>query len=453
MAQQYFYDQQIRRWLLQFMRIFGGFSVKMGKDAAGSDYYQNVPVRYGDTNRMGQHILRKNSENTMLSVPAISCYIAELVPAADRRMNPTHQDAVQIYEKAIDPTTGQTMNSIGETYTLERHSPIPFDLTINVDIWTSNTEQKLQLLEQILLLFNPSVNLQSSQNPYDWTSLAVVELVNITWTARSIPQGTDDIIDVASLIFSLPIFLTPPAKVKRQVLIHSILANINASYSPIDATAFIDNIILNEQNADTREWITFEDRHILVTQDYIQLLNKENGTNESTSAQTLSWKKHFENYGGIKNGITEIRLKLGDILDPNEIILRVSEVPENENILSFSMDTNTLPADTITMVNGIVDPQKSHPGTSNIPAPALGQRYLLANDIIQNGQWGTVVAYANDIIEYNGSDWIVSFNSRSVNSTGYTTNANTMKKLYFNGQAWVLAIEGLFEQGWWRIVN
>jgi hypothetical protein len=68
-------------------------------------------------------------------------------------------------------------------------------------------------------LFNPSVNLQSSQNPYDWTSLAVVELINITWTARSIPQGTDDIIDVASLIFQLPIFLTPPAKVKRQVLI------------------------------------------------------------------------------------------------------------------------------------------------------------------------------------------------------------------------------------------
>lgn len=451
--QQYFYDQQIRRWLLQFMRIFGGFSVKMGKNANGEDYYQNVPVRYGDTNRMGQHILRKNSENTILSVPAISCYIAELVPSADRRMNPTHQDAVQIYEKKVNPVTGQVLDSVGETYTLERHSPIPFDLTINVDIWTSNTEQKLQLLEQILLLFNPSVNLQSSQNPYDWTSLAVVELVNITWTARSIPQGTDDIIDVASLIFSLPIFLTPPAKVKRQVLIHSILANINTSYSPIDANAFLDNIILNEQTANSREWITFEDRHILVAQDYIQLLNRENGSNETTSALPLSWKTHFENYGGIKNGITEIRLKLGDVLDPNEIILKITEMPENENILSYTMDISTLPADTITMVNGIVDPQKSYPGTSNIPTPAIGQRYLLANDIIQNGEWGTVVAHANDIIEYNGSDWIVSFNSQAVNVTGYTTNANTMKKLYFNGQSWVLAIEGIFEQGWWRIVN
>jgi hypothetical protein len=32
-------------------------------------------------------------------------------------------------------------------------------------------------------------------------------------------------------------------------------------------------------------------------------------------------------------------------------------------------------------------------------------------------------------------------------------NSNTMKKLFFNGTDWVLAIEGLFEQGYWRIVN
>ena len=109
MAQTYFYDQQIRRWLLQFMRLFGGFSVKMGKDATGADIYHQVPVRYGDTTRMSQHILRSNSENTILSVPAISCYIAELVPNAERRMTPSFEDSVQIYEKAYDPVA-QTFN-------------------------------------------------------------------------------------------------------------------------------------------------------------------------------------------------------------------------------------------------------------------------------------------------------------------------------------------------------
>ena len=451
MAQQYFYDQQIRRWLLQFMRLFGGFSVQMGKDANGNDYYHQVPVRYGDTTRMSQHILRKNSENTILSVPAISCYIAELLPNAERRVSPTFQDSVQVYEKAYDTTAGSYQDKVGETYSLDRHSPIPYDLTINVDIWTSNTEQKLQLLEQILLLFNPSVNLQSSQNPYDWTSLAVVELINVTWTARSIPQGTDDIIDVASLIFTLPIFLTPPAKVRRQVLIHSILNNIGAANSNL---GLIDDIIINS-DFQSRRWITFEDRHIKVAEDYIQLLTDLNSAKDpqSSTGANLSWKEHFDKFGGINNGITEIRLKLGEDTDTNEIILRISAVENNPNILSYTLDASTLPNDTITMINGVIDPSRSHPGNGNIPTVSIGQRYLLTNSTIPGSFWGTIEADENDIIEYNGSAWIVSFDASAVAASAYTTNANTMKKLYFTVTEWVLAVEGTFDQGWWRIVN
>jgi hypothetical protein len=449
MAQSYFYDQQIRRWLLQFMRLFGGFNVQMGKDANGLDNYHQVPVRYGDTTRMSQHIMRKNSENTILSVPAISCYIAELLPNAERRMTPSFEDSVQIYEKQYDSTANSYQDQVGETYTLERHAPIPFDLTINVDVWTSNTEQKLQLLEQILLLFNPSVNLQSSQNPYDWTSLAVVELINITWTARSIPQGTDDIIDVASLIFTLPIFLTPPAKVKRQVLIHSILNNVDANYG------FIDDIIIGTNTPSSRQWITFEDRHIRVSPNHVQLLNKDNSdiNRSGVGGDKLSWKDHFLNYGGMNNGITEIRLSLGNSDNPQEVILKLTEVPGNDNILTYTTNTSTLPSDSVAMINGIIDPTVGSPGNGNIPAVSIGQRYLLITPIIQNGMWNGLTADANDIIEYNGSNWIVSFDASATNSVAYTTNANTMEKLYFTGTDWVLAIEGLYEQGYWRIVN
>jgi hypothetical protein len=276
----------------------------------------------------------------------------------------------------------------------------------------------------------------------------VVELINITWTARSIPQGTDDIIDVASLIFTLPIFLTPPAKVKRQVLIHSILNNVGADFG------FIDDIIINNGFQD-RRWITFEDRHIKVTEDYIQLLTSINQATDpqSSTGENLSWKDHFSKFGGINNGITEIRLKLGSSLDTNEVILKVSSVENNQNILSYSLDASTLPNDTITMINGIIDPTKSHPGNGNIPIASFGQRYLLTDSPIQNGFWGNVVADENDVIEYNGSNWIVSFDASAVSTSAYTTNANTMKKLYFTGSEWVLAVEGAFDQGWWRIVN
>jgi len=448
-TQSYFYDHQLRRWILQFMRLFGGFSVKMGKDENGSDNYHQVPVRYGDTNRMAQHIIRNNSENTVVSVPAISCYVAELAPSSVRRMNPNFQNSTQVGERVYDAERGRFIDQVAETYTLERIAPIPYDLTFNVDIWTSNTEQKLQLLEQLLLLFNPSVNLQSGNSPYDWTSLAVVELTNITWTSRSIPQG-DDAIDIATLIFSLPIFLTPPGKVKRQVLIHSIINN----YSAVDAMGALDSFILNESTISGRTWITFEDRHIKVTNDSIQLLNREHTTIDVVNNGILSWVEHFGKHGGIKNGITEVILKLGDASDPIEVAARVSIVLGNPNLLSYDIDAATLPTDTLTMVNGVIDPSKGYPGTGSLPLAARGQRYLLMGQLSQGSMWSeTLIANTNDIIEYNGSDWVLSFDASAVTTMEYTTNAASMKKLFFNGAEWVLAIEGVFLAGSWRIIN
>ena len=53
MSQQYFYDKQIRRYIQQFIRLFSGFSVQMGKnEESGLPVFHKVPVRYGDINRM-----------------------------------------------------------------------------------------------------------------------------------------------------------------------------------------------------------------------------------------------------------------------------------------------------------------------------------------------------------------------------------------------------------------
>lgn len=457
MAQTYFYDQQIRRWLVQFMRVFGGFSVKMGKDDNGADNFHLVPVRYGDTSRMASHIIKENSENKINTVPFISVYISELLPSPERRLNPTHVDRAQVLEKKFDSNNNQFLDELGESYTLERIAPIPYDLTLNVDIWTSNTEQKLQLLEQILLLFNPSVNLQSSDNPFDWTSLGVVELINTTWTARQIPNGQDDIIDVSSLIYQLPIYLTPPAKIKRQVLIHSIL---QSAYEDIDNVS-IESLNINFNGNTQRQWLTFENRHIKVNSDNIELLNNDNtNIDRAQGTDLLNWTTHFNLHGGFKPGITEIRLRIGPSSafadEADEVILICDTiVSTNENLIAFTLNQDTLPNDTITSINGIINPQKSQPGVGNLPAEATGQRYLLVSNVVpfNGGPWGLLEAGEDDIIEYNGTDWVVSFDSTAVNTIGYTTNANSGEKLYYDGETWVIAIEGIFEQGYWRIVN
>ena len=113
--------------------------------------------------------------------------------------------------------------------------PTPYTLTVNCDIWSSNTEQKLQILEQICMLFNPSLEIQTTDNYVDWTSLSVVELDNINFSSRTIPLGTESEIDVATLSFSMPIFISPPTKVKKLgVITHIITSIFNEKTGNID---------------------------------------------------------------------------------------------------------------------------------------------------------------------------------------------------------------------------
>ncbi len=54
---QFFYDGQIRRYLLQTIRLLSNFVVKYGDGRL-----VRVPVMYGDSDRQVAHIMKQNSE-------------------------------------------------------------------------------------------------------------------------------------------------------------------------------------------------------------------------------------------------------------------------------------------------------------------------------------------------------------------------------------------------------
>ena len=76
------------------------------------------------------------------------------------------------------------------------------------------------------MLFNPSLEIQTTDNYVDWTSLSVVNLENMTFSSRSIPVGTESDIDVCTLNFSTPIYISPPAKVKKLGVITNVVMSI-----------------------------------------------------------------------------------------------------------------------------------------------------------------------------------------------------------------------------------
>jgi hypothetical protein len=219
---QYFYSGQIRNYRLQIIRAFSNFYIQYG-----TGELVRVPCRYGDPSRIAENVVRGGSENKVLSCPFITCYISGITMSSTRRQDPTFVDTVQVNERNYDAETQKYGNDIGNRYTVQRYMPVPYDITVQVDIWTNNLDQKEQLAEQILVLYNPSVEIQTSVNPLDWSVLSLLEMQdNITWTSRSIPQGTDNPIDVMTMTFKVPVWINPPAKVKRQAIIHEIITDI-----------------------------------------------------------------------------------------------------------------------------------------------------------------------------------------------------------------------------------
>jgi hypothetical protein len=194
------------------------------KDGDGD--LRRVPVMYGDISRQVANILKENSENKLPSAPRIAVYITGLDIDRERTSDSSFVSKVHIRERAWDSTNQEYQNIQGKNYTVERLMPTPYKMTVNADVWSTNTDQKLQILEQILMLFNPSLEIQTTDNYVDWASLTTVDLDAVTFTNRSIPVGTTDNIDVGTLTFSTPIWISPPAKVKKMGIITDIIMNI-----------------------------------------------------------------------------------------------------------------------------------------------------------------------------------------------------------------------------------
>jgi len=448
---QFWYDQQIRRYLLQFVRIFNGFQVKSGQKNAGgtsSEVYKTVPMRYADMSRLVAHVLRGNTENAINSTPFMTCHIANLNVARERRHDPKLVSSQQVQERKYDSMNDQYTAELGNTYTVERYMPVPYDLTINVDVWCSNTEQKLQLLEQVLTLFNPTVELQANTNPLDWTNITVVELIDIQWSSRSVPQGVDTQLDIATLIFQVPIWINPPAKVKKQTIINQIINRIHLDES-------MDDLVYDKNMADFFDQfgtleeivITPQDAQISVQGNTVSLLSST-GVNEN-----YAWKEFFEQYGEFQAGTSKLKLRRSSNIEDStqDIVGTIAYNPTNDNQLIFTIDSATLPTNTQTAVLKIIDPAKNHPGDGTLANQAAGQRYLLVNDIPGGtANWGTISASANDIIQFNGTQWEVSLDvSVNASTVQYVTNTATGYQYKWTGTEWIDTYQGQYKPGYW----
>lgn len=455
----YFYDGQLRRYVTQFMRVMSNFSYKDGKGKI-----IQVPVRYGDLSRQSAAILKKNSENVLATAPFIACYIKDFRYDRSRLQDPTFISKVHIRERDTD-IDGNLLNTQGGNYTVERIMPSPYKITFAADIWTTNSDQKFQIVEQLACIFNPALDLQTTDNYVDWTSLTILSLTDQgSWSSRTVPQGLDDNIEISNMIFEAPVWITPPAKVKQMNIITKIINNVF-----VTGTGEIDDLISGYESQifpDPQSVIVTPGNFNLLVLDGVAKLESDLYFEEGIEAvhPAISWLTLLNQYPGkFTAGLSQIRLNTPD--QKTEIVAFVSLDADDETKMLLNFDTDTIPGNTVINNRGTVD-AIINPDTFNPSTKVTGTRYLILEDI--NPDWtdpgysGPVawknndltdfVASANDIIEWDGAAWAVLFSSNDVDTVTYITNSYTGIQYKWDGTSWSKSFEGVYNRASWRLV-
>jgi hypothetical protein len=261
--------------------MVSNFQVEFGRDRNGATALQRVPVIYGDSSRQAATIIKQNSENVMNAVPAMAVYIGGLTYDRPRVLNPTYVDKLQIRERYYDPATGNYSTTQGDALSVDRLMPVPYKLTLKLDVWTSNTEQKLQLLEQLCILFNPALEIQSTDNYVDWTSITYVLLTEVQWSSRTVPLGTENPLDVATLTFEIPIYISAPALVRKLGVIQRIIANV------FDGTGNLNDAIYNDANLLSRQYYTPLNYGVILLENELRLVKVSEPTFDEFGVQLI----------------------------------------------------------------------------------------------------------------------------------------------------------------------
>jgi len=486
----HFYDGQIRRYITQIIRLMSNFSYKDGDGKT-----VQVPVMYGDLTRQVANIIRDNSENKIPSAPRMAVYITGLEMDSARLSDSSYVSKLNLRERAFDSENKEYLNTQGKNFTVERLMPTPYTLTLNVDIWSSNTDQKLQIMEQILMLFNPSLEIQTTDNYIDWTSLSVVNLTQINFSNRSIPVGTESEIDIGTLTFTTPIYISPPTKVKRLGVITSVITSIydetkgtiELSNSQPELQAYGDTTVPEadiqtsvtitptgeiQKNYGDMKTIKGENKEgLAITTSYrnydLLVMNQSVRLIDKGILNNVTWTEYIKAFPGtFETGISQIKLRRKDTT--GEITGTAAINTNDEYELIINWDEDTLPSDTVitgpsgdkNKIDYIIDPTKTNPTNLKV----TGTRILLLDEGIgdtsnedgadawKNADGTDFIASANDIVEWSGTAWSVVFDASTYTTTAYTTNLNTGVQYKWTGTEWLLSFEGEYPHTTWRLV-
>jgi hypothetical protein len=159
-----------------------------------------------------------NTQNKPLRLPLMSAYKRNLTLDMSRAKGTGGER-----RNAYTPVGGLVPDDSRVIY---QRMPVPYNLEMELSLYCSNTDQEFQILEQILPLFDPTLVIQTSDAPMDWTRMTHVELTSMS-NDNNYPVGSERRIIQKTFSFSIPIWIDIPADVRHN-LVEKIFLRIGA---------------------------------------------------------------------------------------------------------------------------------------------------------------------------------------------------------------------------------
>lgn len=443
----YFYYGQIRTVILHTLRLFSNFCISEGQDENGNEILRKVPCVFMSTDRSAMSLINNNSDAIIAAAPKMVLTISSLDLNDKYRMGtPYDKYETTFTEKVWDEEKEEYIHKPGNSYNVTRLNPLPIGIKFKLYILTSMVTHKLQLFEQIRSMFSPTLELQTSENPLDWTRLTAIVLTGVNWGSTG--SNNSSTLDAMDLTFEVNTNIDMPALVQYNQIIETIIDEIGSGKTVPDIMSWSASDITRTFITPTGATIQLQDNNKLLL---------------FPSDRAKTWKDVCSIYGlgyPLADDDVYIHLNIFNTSNNtrNSIVGYITINNDDPTIVNFTINPETLPVTNVDDVDAIIEPH------SFTPSSEIGTRYLITDDIYTDTvTWGKLFDEYNepiDTIEKNciivkvENGWKISLNPNERPNAYFLRNKIEYTYLYaysIEHNIWYDFINRKYRPGSWQI--
>ena len=210
MLGQQFYHETMRKVVVAFGTIFNNINIVRTNSSGAVTQSMKVPLAYGPKQKFLTRLREDPNLNkkVALTLPRLGFEISGIAYDPSRKLN-----SIQKFKKTNNSTDGKTLSS--------QYMPVPYNMDFELVVMAKQSDDALQIVEQILPFFQPDYTITLNDNTSMGTTRDVpIILNNVTYSDEYEGSFEDRRVLTYTLTFTAKFYLYGPVtdqKVIKQV--------------------------------------------------------------------------------------------------------------------------------------------------------------------------------------------------------------------------------------------